>query len=364
MRSPAASAGGITPEQFLLRLKSGGPPPVCLFAGAEAYRREKCRRALIDAALAPEERAEGLIRHDLDEVGLTEVIDDARALSLFAPRRVIWASSAEAALPRGRVIAESEEAAGDEKDGGIGALAAYVQDPTPGTVLVFESSRWEFDGEDKARLERVQKFYAAVPMQVEFRSYTEEASRAVAREIAREKGLNIGVAELGLLIEALGGDAARIAAEMEKLSLYAQQRKVTAEDIVSLVPNARASTVFALVGSLGRGDRARSLDILDSLVRDGEYLPLALTFLATQFRLALTAREAGLRTPQQILAHFSKIGVRIWPDRANQVQQTVAAFPPGKLEEALQRIFRADRSLREPRPDDRVVLEELIFSLT
>ncbi|MGH9668057.1 MAG: DNA polymerase III subunit delta [Bryobacteraceae bacterium] len=363
MKGSASAAAGISPEQFLRHLERGAPP-VCLFAGAEAYQRERCRRALIEAALAPEERKEGLIRHDLDEVGLTEVVDDARALSLFASRRVIWVSSAEAALPRGRAIAEQDEETGEEKPGGAAALAGYIRDPTPGTVLVLECSRWEFEGEEKAKLERLQKFYAAVPVQVEFRPYSLEASRALAREVAREKGLNIGVSELGLLVEALGGDTGRIAAEVEKLSLYAQKRKVTADDIVSLVPNARAGTVFALVAALGRGDRARSLDILDSLVRDGEYLPLALTFLATQFRLALAAREAGLRTSQQVLAHFSKLGMRIWPDRANQIQQTVAAFPQDKLENALQRVFRADRALREPRPDDRVVLEELILSLT
>ena len=52
-------------------------------------------------------------------------------------------------------------------------------------------------------------------------------------------------------------------------------------------------TVFALVAALGRGDRTRALEILDTLAREGEYMPLALTFLGTQFRMALVAREAG-----------------------------------------------------------------------
>jgi DNA polymerase-3 subunit delta len=354
----------MTPEQFTRHIERNGPPPVCLFLGAEAYQREKCRQALLHAALTPEEREEGLVRHDLDQIGLAAAIDDARSLSLFAPKRVVWVSGAEAAVPKGRASADSD---GDEEGpdkSGAGILAGYLADPTPGTVLVLESSRWEFEGEDKPRLERVQKFYAAVPVQVEFRPYSPDAARALARELAKEKGLNIGIAEIGLLVEALGGEAARIATEIEKLGLYAGNRRVTEADIAALVPNARASNVFALVAAIGRGDRSRSLDILDTLVRDGEYLPLALTFLATQFRLALVAREAGLRTPQQILGHFSKLGMRMWPDRAQQVQQTVAAFSQEKLELALQRVFRADKALRDARPDDRVVFEELILSLT
>src|SRR5262249_13614714 len=102
----------------------------------------------------------------------------------------------------------------------------------------------------------------------------------------------------------------------------------------------------------------------DTLVRDGEYLPLALSFLATQFRMALVAREAGLRTAGDIQAHFTRVGIRIWRDRAEQIRQTLQAFSKGKLETAVKRMFAADRALRDSRPDDRIVMEELILALT
>jgi DNA polymerase-3 subunit delta len=248
---------------------------------------------------------------------------------------------------------------------GAGLLAEYLREPTPGTVLVFESSRYDFEGEDRARLERVQKFYAAIPDQVEFRPYALESVRRLAQDLTREAGLQMGISEIGLLVEALAGDAGRIANEIEKLKLYAgSARKVTADDIVKLVPNAQATTIFALVGALGRRDRRRSLDSLDTLIKEGEYLPLALTFLATQFRLALAAQDAGLRTSQQIQTHFTKLGIRIWRDRADQVYQTVSAFSKERLGQAIAKVAWADRALRDSRPDDRVVMEELVLSLT
>ncbi len=73
-------------------------------------------------------------------------------------------------------------------------------------------------------------------------------------------------------------------------------RKITAMKIIlALVPDAQSANIFALVAAVGRGDRKRSLELLDLLAREGEYMPLALTFLATQFRMALVARDAGLR---------------------------------------------------------------------
>jgi DNA polymerase III subunit delta len=355
----------MTPDQFLASLQKSGPAPVYLFLGPEPYNRERCRRALLEAVLgvAPEDRESGLTRLDLIEVSLAAALDDARALSLFASRRVLWIGSAEAVLPRGRASTAESEEGGDAGD--AGQLSAYLREPTPGTVVVLESSRYGFEGEDKAKLERVQKFFAAIPAQVDFRPFTPEALRSLAQTLAKKAGLQLGLAELAMLLDATGGDASRISVEIEKLHLFTGgARKVTGEDIAALVPDAQAATIFALVAALGRSDRTRALEILDTLAHEGEYMPLALTFLATQFRTALAAREAGLRNAAQIQAHFNKLGARMWPERARQIEQTVGAFSRTKLERALGKLSEADRALRDARPDDRIVMEELILTLT
>jgi DNA polymerase-3 subunit delta len=352
----------MTPEQFLDRLKKQGPSPAYLFLGPEPYQRERCRRALVEAVLGDGDRESGFTRHDLSETSLAAALDDARSLSLFASQRVIWLGSAEAILPRGRAAAASDD--DESREGDAAGLAAYLREPTPGTVIVIESSRYDFEGEDKPKLERVQKFFSGIDAQVEFRPFTPEAARAVAQSMAKQAGVQIGLAELALLLDATSGDVARIAVEIEKLGLYAGARKITAEDIAALVPDAHSTTIFALVAALGRGDRIKALEVLDMLSSAGEYMPLALTFLATQFRMALAAREAGLRSASQIQAHFNKLGARIWPDRARQIEQTVQAFPKARLERAVVKVFEADRSLRDARPDDRIVMEEMILALT
>jgi DNA polymerase-3 subunit delta len=356
----------MTPEQFLDRLRKNGPAPAYLFLGPEPYQRERCRRALLDAALPSEERETGFSRHDLDQTRLNAALDDARSLSLFASRRVIWVASAEAALPRGRAVvlegpADDEPAA----ESVLPELASYLREPTPGVVMVVEASRYDFDGEDKPKLERVQKFYSAIQAQVEFKPFSPATARALAQNLAKQVGLQLGLAELALLLEATGGDGARIAMEVEKLRLYAgTARKITAGDIAALVPDAQAATIFALVAALGQGDRSRALQILDTLTREGEYMPMALTFLAMQFRMALVAREAGLHSAGQIQDHFNKQGARMWPERARQIEQTIHAFPKARIERVVMKLFETDRALRDARPDDRIVMEEMILALT
>jgi DNA polymerase-3 subunit delta len=356
----------MTPEQFQAQVRRQNPQPAYLFLGPEPYHRAACREALLERALTSEEREHGFIRHSLDEVTLAEVIDDARSFSLFAPRRVIWAARAEAVLPKGRAAA-AEEADQDGKASPKDAqvLADYLKDPTPDVVLVFDSSRFEFDGDDKTKIERLRKFFAAIASVVEFPRPSAEQARRLAQTLAREAGLQIGPEELDLLVEASGSSAAALANEIEKLRLFAGTgRRITAADIAQLAPHAGAGTIFALVAAMGRNDRPAALEILDTLVREGEYLPLALAFLATQFRQALVAKELNLRSSGQILAHFSRSGVAMWPARAQQILETTSTFSAVQLSSALSKIAAADRNLRDARPDDRTILEDFLVSLT
>src|SRR5579883_1269852 len=353
----------MTPAQLLARLKRRDLPPACLLLGSEAYQLRRVRQALIHAILGDGPAEEGLTRYDLQETTLAEVLDDARSLSLFAARHVILISNAEAALPRGRSGEDSED--GEAAPGGASLLAAYLRDPSPEVLLVFEATRFDFEGEDKKKLERVRKFYSAVPDAVELRRLSADEARAEAQTLLRGAAFRLEPAALELLIEALGADLQRIAVEIEKMALFAPPGSVlTVDDIATLVPDARTTTVFALVSSLGRRDRVRSLQILDTLAREGEYLPLALAFLSTQFRMALVAREAGLRNSQQVQAHFSRMGIPMWPSRAEQVCQTVTRFSREQLERAMKLTFEADRGLRDARPDDRIVMEEFILRVT
>jgi len=347
----------VTAAQLIARAKKGAPPPAVLLLGPEAYERRRIKEALT-AGFAPD----AIAQHDLAELTLAEALDDARSLSLFASERLIWVVNGEAALPRGKAAAADDDD-GDGGAGDAGPLIEYMKNPTPGVMVVFEAIRFDFEGEEKRRQDRVRKFYAAVPDVVELRRFGAHEARQEAEKLVAAAGFRIDPAALDLLVEALGADIARISVEIEKLSLFASGRAVNVDDITALVPDARASNIFALVNAMGRRDRARSLEILDTLTREGEYLPLALAFLSTQFRMALVAREAGLKSAGQVQQHFQKIGVQMWGSRAEQVYQTVSKFNGPQLSRAMRLLFEADRNLRDARPDDRIVMERLILEL-
>ncbi len=339
----------MTPAQFLARVKRNEIPPVCLFLGQESYNRGKCREAL----------GTETEQYDAAETSLAAILDDARAMSLFVSERLIFVIGAEALMPR--TFRDEDDEPGTADGQAVGVLEAYVRSPTPGVTLIFEATRWDLEGEDKTKTERARKFFGAIPDVVEFRRFTADEARGELNRIAREANLKLDPAAAEALVEALAADVGRIAVEVEKLSLYG--KPITADDLPLLVPDARQSTIFALVNALGRRDRVRSLEILDALVREGEYLPLALTFLATQFRMALVAKEANLRGASQVQSHFQRAGMPMWGSRAEQVSQTAAKFSKDQLERGLKLLFETDRDLRSARPDDRSVVENFVVKL-
>ncbi len=352
----------MTPQQFITLIRQKKFPPACLLLGPESFQRDYCRRALIEAFLEAEERDTGIVRFDLEDSGLEAVLEEATTPSLFAPRRVVLVRNAEAALPRGRAAGTGDE---DGAAASAEGLARYLERPAADVLLVFEAARYAPEGEDKAKLDRVRKFYAAIPAVVECFPMNPEQARKLARNLAQRVRLVIGETELDLLAESLGWDAARIAAEIEKLAVWGQGgRTVSAADIAALVPEARSAGVFELADALAARDRLRALEVLELLVRQSEYLPLALASLSGPLRLALAAQQGGWRRPEQILAQASRLGLRMWPARAQQVARTANAFPPQQLRTALRLLYEADRALRDVRPDDRTALEAFIFRLT
>ena len=127
-------------------------------------------------------------------------MDDARSLSLFAAERVIIVTNAEGALPRQK--SDEEEEGGPA--GSAAELAAYLKEPSPGVTLLFQASRFTFEGDDKKRIERVRKFYSAIPDTVELDAFSMDEARTESRHLAQQIGLAIDAPALDLLVEALG----------------------------------------------------------------------------------------------------------------------------------------------------------------
>jgi DNA polymerase-3 subunit delta len=278
----------LSPQELTARISGGKTIPAVVLLGSDSYLREMCRNALVDTYVPVATRDWALGRLSARGGGWFEAFERAQTLPMMSPRQVLIVEEVEAL----------EELGDKARDEAVAALEAYLADPAPFTVLVFEASALD------KRL-RLFKSLSKNPKSVLIVELIMDPQQAVALAVstAKELGMSMDREAAGLLAEVVNGEAARIRVEVEKLSLYAQAAKrITSRDVENLVVNARKHTIWELADMLADSRREDALKFLDSLIRDGEKPPALVGAIAWRFRMLIENESRPARKEQLLKA--------------------------------------------------------------
>ncbi len=103
------------------------------------------------------------------------------------------------------------------------------------------------------------------------RSGWEEEATEIVRRRAKARALQFEEEALDLFLLLTGGDTRQIENELEKIDLFvAEQRRVTADEVRTLVPLSRAGVIFELGNALAACDLDRALALVRSLLDQRE----------------------------------------------------------------------------------------------
>jgi DNA polymerase-3 subunit delta len=363
MRSPSTSVRAAGPaERFISEVRTRKLKPAYLLAGDEAFFRKQCREAILDHLVPPELRQFSLYDFDLSETELVEILDRARTPSLMAPFQVFFVRGVKNLYGRG-----SHEAA-------FASIRDYVKNPNPDAVIIFvadhigipaDARRMELT--DRERYERIRETLGQYCTIVELARVEEnDAVRwVVASAAAQEVKFDADAARE--LVDALGGDLMLIANELEKLILYAGERKrVTLADVETMVLAAKQRSVFELTDAISARDRPRALEVLQALLAAGAGEDAAighLYMLAKTFRQMLVVAEKNVRDSRALWQALWQ-GFRVPPFAAEDLIRQARRYKSRRdLTRALRLIARADLELRSNPPSKGMVLEKLILEL-
>ena len=193
---------------------------------------------------------------NLDEVSLSEIVEDARTLPMFHERKLI-------------VVKGYDDLGKDDLD----LLNKYAASPASFSVLVLLSQ-----GSRKNRV-KTAKSIKLVDL---------DSGRSIDREIRRlaEKlGLALAPGAVGFIKSMLGEDMNLIRNELEKISLYVDRKKTIGEkDLRGLMEKQSTENVFSLSTALSNRDLSSSLRILRELERNREDPLSILYMIAWRFR--------------------------------------------------------------------------------
>src|SRR6266581_4484639 len=144
------------------------------------------------------------------------------------------------------------------------------------------------------------------------RSGWEENAGEIARAEAKKRGLEFEEEALELFVLSTGGDSGVVANELEKLTLYAPESAITAEQVRALVPISRAAVIFELGNALARRNATLALNLVRDLLDQGETaIGILLATILPTIRNLLLAKDLmerhHLPRPQAPFAFISTL---------------------------------------------------------
>jgi len=357
MRSFAAS------DRFVADVKAHKLAPGYVFIGDEAFFRKRCRDAILQHLVPAEVRELSLYDMDLAEVDLQQVLDRARTPSLMSPFQVFFIRGVKNLYGRGK------------HDDEFAAIEDYFKNPNPDALLVFvadyisiPADARRMDLNDKERYERIRETLGAHCSVIEFARVDEGDAVKWAIDTAGADSVKLDNDAARELVDSLGGDMMMVAGELEKLVLYAGDRKrITLGDVETLVLAAKQRSFYELTDAISSRDQPRALSVLDAILSTGDVDEAAighLYMLSRTFRQMLVILERNVRDSRALWQALWQ-GFRIPPFAAEDVIRQARRYKSRReLTTAIRRVARADLALRSNPPSKRLVLENLVLDLT
>lgn len=221
---------------------------------------EEIKKILKDANLT----YENVIKYDLSETLLDNVIEELNTYGLFTNNKVVIASSCEfltASNKKGQ-LPQNEK-----------LLEDYINNPNPLNILVIICDKLD----ERKKINKLLKEKCVVI----------ENNLSIEDKIKKElEDYKMDFKTTNYLIGYLNNDNQRIITELRKLKMYKYDEKViTISDIDEIVLKEFDDNVFSLIDAIVKKDIKKSFEIYEELISRGEDINKIVIMTTDQFRL-------------------------------------------------------------------------------
>jgi DNA polymerase-3 subunit delta len=345
----------VTPDEAIAEAQSGQTRPVYLVLGDETYLAEKVLAALRGAVVTG-----GLAQFNeqklvAGETDVDRVLAAAKTVPMMAKQRLVVVRSVERWEPRSQ-DAESGDAEPTDtgKTGPLDHLAEYAASPVSTACLVLVATK--IHGSRKlVTLARKGGFL------VQCEPLARGALPAFILREAQERGHPMEGAVADLLAEIAGPELSSVADGIERLSLYVGPGKPLTEDaIATCIVRMRQSTVWELIGAVGKRDLGPALRALED-VYDPRDRGLRLVGLLAWSVRQLIKFDVAIRSGASPDEAARRAGAP--PFKSGDLAGQVRRLPSRELERWLLLLAEADLELKGSKRPARSTVEDTIVQM-
>jgi DNA polymerase-3 subunit delta len=305
--------------------------------GDDLYLRRQSLDAIIHHAIGDDSDDMVVSRFEGKAATLADVLDELRMLPFFSKQRVVIVEDADPFVTKHRKELEGHVGA----PGGTGILVLVVKSWPSNTKLskVVEGSGLAID--------------CTSPGEKDLLPWLTHLAETKHQALLEPDAAR-------LLVELVGAEAGILAAEVEKLSVYAgESARIRREDVARLVEAGRIESVWKVLDAATVGDAASAVEHLDELLASGEYpIKVLAAFTSSLLKVYHAGRLRAARVPLEEACRIAGVfGV-------DKTRRQHAHLGPARVDRLPEMLARADLDLKGNSPlDPRVVLEGLLVEL-
>ena len=248
--------------------------PVYAVFGDDSYLIRESIGAVARVVLPDEDRDAGISRFSGPATPLATVLDEVCTLPFFSRRRLVVVDEADPFVTKYR------------KD-----LEAYVGNPSDSGTLLLQVKQWPATTKLAQLVEKAGlAINASAPREAELVSWLTQLART-------RFDVQLAADGARLLVELVGPEAGLLAAEVEKLAVYAgDSRRIERADITKLVGGGRVETIWKALDAATTGQGRLALEHLDNLLAAGEQpVPLLAAMSASLLKIHHAGRLRAAR---------------------------------------------------------------------
>ena len=272
-----------------------------------------------------------------------KVVGACETLALFGGRRLVVVKDAQ------QMVAAQ-----------LAPVADYLQNPSPSTVLLLQAHSL---GKSMAKTGALYKRAKKAGVVQEFAPLREWEVGTFLKKQARKRGLTLDRDAEDSLVRAVGTDLLALDTTLEKIDLYlgtAGSREVNDDVLAEVVAVTRTHQIWDLTRCIGDRNLEESLDLLSSMLEQGQTGVGINLMVARHFRQVWQVKCLSDRgTDKRDIA--STVGMQPW-----LVDKSVSAargFEHDELRRILAVLYRTDVELKSSRLKDSVLLERMVLDV-
>lgn len=306
--------------------------PVYFFTGGQAFLIEQAIDKLKKHIFNKNPELNYSLFHG-DTTSADDIISLAETYPMFGNKRLILLKNAEK-LPRNE----------------LKAFEKYFQSPSSFTCLVFQFN--DSKGMENTNNENIFIVDTTVD---------KNNLHSAIREIAADYGHEITKEAVLRLTSLLGENLQDIKTEIEKLSLYAaEKKKIDANDVERITEKIKFENIFQLLNAIAKKDKKNTLRALLDLESKNEDPVSILNMLSWRFRLIWRVKELIEKrlTRDEILRE-----VKISSGALYYTQEQAKNLTYGEIREIMKSLYQVDKKLKTSYVPGHQILTKLVLEM-